>query len=213
MHSSWEKLCLCMRPLQRDKPYFPKGSQVLAPLDCSGSVQLGSEWSPSASKAAAPRPLPRRREGTLTHPDLRGQRRQPLVGGVIFHLFVASKLQEPIQTSKSGGLWAGASIPSRAALGARPPVAAAETWAREEAPEGPRRTLCCCPSRSGSHSASARVRAGEAAVWSPTLAKQEKHPVQTAGRWSLAGLCLSIQIKAVLMTFWSRGPRPPGSAA
>ena len=103
MHSSWEKLCLCMRPLQRDKPYFPKGSQVLAPLDCSGSVQLGSEWSPSASKAAAPRPLPRRREGTLTHPDLRGQRRQPLVGGVIFHLFVASKLQEPIQTSKSGG--------------------------------------------------------------------------------------------------------------
>ena len=132
-----------MRPLQRDKPYFPKGSQLLAPLDCSRSVQLGSEWSPFASKAAAPRTLPRLGEGTLTHPDLRGQRRQPLVGGVIFHLFVASKFQEPIQTSKSGGLWAGASVPSRATLGACPPVAAAETWAREGALEGPRRTLCC----------------------------------------------------------------------
>lgn len=186
-----------MRPVQRDKPYFPKGSQLLAPLDCSRSIQLRSERSPSACKAAAPPPLPGHGEGTLTHPDLRGQRRP--VGEVIFHLFVASKFQEPIQTSKSGVLWAGVSVPGRAALGACPPVAAAETWAREGhrrgqggAPEGPWRTKSHFP-RSAAVPAGAaavhlyRSESRGSAVWSPTRAKREKHLLQAAGRPSPAG--------------------------
>lgn len=191
-----------MRPVQRDKPYFPKGSQLLAPLDCSGSIQLRSERSPSASKAAAPPPLPGHGEGTLTHPDLRGQRRP--VGEVIFHLFVASKFQEPIQTSKSGVLWAGVSVPSRAALGACPPVAATETWARE----GHRRVrggrshispALLLSQQERQPFISARVRAGEAlrgAQLSQSGGSTDcKQQADLTRR-----LCLRSQIKAAPMT-------------
>lgn len=191
-----------MRPVQRDKPYFPKGSQLLAPLDCSRSIQLRSERSPSACKAAAPPPLPGHGEGTLTHPDLRGQRRP--VGEVIFHLFVASKFQEPIQTSKSGVLWAGVSVPGRAALGACPPVSAAETWARE----GHRRVRggrchisppCCCPSRSVSRSPLPEREPGKRCV-EPNSCKAGEAPTASGRATVTRRLCLRSQIKAAPMT-------------
>lgn len=135
MHSSWEKLCLCARPVQRDKPHFPKGSQLLAQLDCSGSVQLRSEQSPPASKATAPHAFPGARRGhspTLIYKARGGSLRAE---GVIFHLFLVSKFQESIQTGKSG-----ASGLVQASPPGQPSVPAQLSWLQRPGPgKGPRR--------------------------------------------------------------------------